>query len=280
MKNALLAGFVAFALMLIVPTVAIAGWLTWVGVGISVVGAVGATVASGGTATVIAGVALVGEVGALIGDIAISTNAVASNSDLEPGDGELSLFDDQFALDEDGKLRFAASDTLGPYLGTIGMEYYDELVSAQFPFLEAPNSEVEPLVSATNAYISAVNSMKFAAATGESHQILASECWNLGDRIEAIRIEINALGFGELQFSTNQLQDGLDEIMTNGLPEFEQNFLSQAGFSDGFISELTALHGLADVNALSNWSLSDLFEELRDHHYSLSCDLMLATQAE
>lgn len=238
-----LIGVFAICLVSFLCAPVFAGWLSWVGVGCSVVAAVGATVATGGTATGIAITGLILEVGCLTGDIVVTT--VSQNG----------------------------TGSSGPSVAALP-PYISEFADAELPLLDVPAGETASLVIATNAYITEVNNLYSLSTYPAPDFVVAMQCLEISSKIDGMRQEIEQLGFGGQTFSVSQLEIGKAQILTTGLPAFEQDYMIDAGFSQSFIDDLAQLHSIADCNQLTTTTLSQIFQQASDKHVELALQVM------
>lgn len=190
---------------------AAAGWLTWIGVLLTII-AIPASVLPP-----VAGTLAVGEVVLIVTDVVITTNSMSSASSVG-------------GAEENPRLAM---------LNTMAGEIYLH----PLPHLPEFGEDSTELIAATNHLIDCANSFNQHNAAHERQEILSLDLLAIANALNSIADELDDLGVGSTEFSGQQLSDIQDDLMSDGLPQSEVDYLQDAGFSGTFITNFHSLHG-------------------------------------
>lgn len=177
-----------------------------------------------------AGTLAVGEVVLIVTDVVITTNSMSNAS----GVG---------GADENPQLAM---------LNTMADEIY------LHPLLHLPEfgEDSTELIAATNHLIDCANSFNQHNAAHEPQEILSLDLLAMANALDLIADELDDLGVGSTEFSGQQLSDIQHDLMSDGLPQSEVDYLQDAGFSRTFIANFHSLHGGEDYTSVITVTLS------------------------
>ncbi|TCV90665.1 hypothetical protein [Sulfurirhabdus autotrophica] len=212
-----------------------ASWISWGGVGSTLVG-IGAAATPTGVGQVIGVVAGVGQVGCLLTDT------------------YKTLFGSPPPLPQPS---FASSPEPGelPLLASMNTANYQHL-----SIVGATPGETA-LIDSTNLYIDKLNIMTAAMASGGSESDYVSARAAMGAAHNQMSQAFDSLGFS-LTLTQPQLNAMLSDILATGLPSSEVNFLNSAGWSSADITAVGNFVGSVAFNITgASVTAGQLFKE-------------------
>ncbi len=212
----------------------LAGWLSWVGVGCTVVG-VGAAVTPTGAGQVIGGALGIVQI------VAVFTDAVVTIVG-RPGRNQP---------------RAAAGNAPAAFLAQ-GLAFLD----GQFQHLQLQGDNTDSLVIAANEMIDDFNILLADARNGASADQLDFDVAILAFDVDRIANEFDSGGFENLQFNQSDLDQIRQGVGADGLPLFEVQMLRDAGLSDDFISAFGQYVAQTDLTlSTQSISISEMLHE-------------------
>jgi hypothetical protein len=228
---------------------AYAGWLSVIGVGCTIV-AIGAAVLGGPPGAVAGGVLAIVEIGC------VATDVVTTVIDRPI-------------------LPFASVEAPDPILvadANVGAQ----LLGAQFQHVTVSDPSLNALATKTNEYIDSLNAYLSHAANGSDALTLATDLAFMGNCIDSIADEMDSLGYGTMSFNQSQIDSARASILTNGLPQWEIDFLTSAGLDQDYVDMFTDMHLVVNVTDLGGVTVSGMLRQAADTCANAAIDMAIS----
>jgi hypothetical protein len=226
-----LAVFLAVMLLVTAQPV-LASWLSWAGAALTGAGIVAAFFPPKGT--VVGGVLCVGQVVCVAADVVIT---LAGRPRRQPA---------------------AAAGNQPAALLPAGIEF----LNANFQHLPLQGDDTDELVVAANDLIDATNTLLADARNGASDDVIDIDLAVMSMAMSAVADEFEALDFDDLQFTEADFAQLRQEYAQNGLPQFEVQFLVDAGLSQSLIQAFGDYMGQTELELSGpSVSISELLRE-------------------
>jgi hypothetical protein len=225
-----------------------AGWLTWVGVALTIL----AIPASG--APPVAGGLAIAEIVCIVVDVKTTVLPTPPTPPpVAPGGPPAPP-----VLPPAGGGAPAGGNGIA---GMMSASALSELDTALFGLHEVPQDENADAVIAVNALIAEFNGFLADSAANQSSTVLANDLVAISDALDAFADELQELGYGQTVFTSQQLQTYQADLALNGLPPMELEYLADAGLSNDFATEFHALHLAEDYSEMEDLSVVEILRQ-------------------
>lgn len=222
----------------------IAGWLTWVGVALTIL----AIPASG--APPVAGGLAIAEIVCIVVDV---KTTVFPTPPVAPGGPPAP----PVAPPAGGGAPAGGNGVVG----MMSASSLAELDTALFVLHEVPQDQNADAIVAVNVLISEFNGFLADSAAHESNIVLANDLVAISDALNVFADELEELGYGQTVFTSQQLQAYQADLALNGLPPMELEYLADAGLSSDFATEFHALHLAEDYSEMEDLSVVKILRQ-------------------
>ncbi len=238
---------VAFLGTAIVSGSAKAGWLSWVGVGLTL-GAIVSAGAGGPVGVGVGGVLVVGEIGCIAVDV-IGTL----------GD------------------RYSMNDYDDPAIAAFQGPAFEDLLNTTFPNVDFLADSHPAVNAATNSYIASLNQFITHVRENADDVTIACDHAELALALENLSSELQEAGLADLSLSVQQLDQAQASIPDTGLPTMEVAYLERAGLGSEFMQAFEDLHMQVDTAVLDVPTAGDLIDAAAESEWIAMEEIVLSS---
>jgi len=150
-----------------------------------------------------------------------------------------------------------------------------QLLNAQFQHIQSADPNQMNLVAKTNLYIDEVNSYLSDVSTNADPTILAVDLAMMGSAISAIADEMDLVGYGSLSFSQSALDAAQATIVTNGLPQWELDYLNAADLDQDYVEMFTDMHLVVDISEFGSPTISGILRQAAEAQIDAAVEVLM-----
>jgi hypothetical protein len=88
--------------------------------------------------------------------------------------------------------------------------------------------------------------------------------------------EMDSLGYGTMSFNQSQIDSARASILTNGLPQWEIDFLTSAGLDQDYVDMFTDMHLVVNVTDLGGVTVSGMLRQAADTCANAAIDMAIS----